>query len=123
MNDNHFTSELRTVTTPLGDVTTFDRDSGGRPSAVTLPWGAQKTYGYTDSDANPETVTLPQGTTLSFTYDTARREKTRTGSLGESRSFNYGKQDRLESMTDAPPRTSTTRPVASPASSIRMAAA
>jgi RHS repeat-associated protein len=100
-SDSHFTSELRTVRTPLGDVTTFDRDSAGRPSATTLPWGAQKTYAYADNDANPETVTLPQGTSLSFQYDAAKRETRRTSSAGESRSFTYGKQDRLQTMTDA----------------------
>jgi RHS repeat-associated protein len=100
-NDNHFTSELRTVRTPLGDVTRFDRDSAGRPSAVTLPWGAQKTYAYADNDANPEVVTLPQGTTLSYLYDAAKRETSRTSSNGESRSFVYGKNDRVASMTDA----------------------
>jgi YD repeat-containing protein len=100
-SDSHFTSELRTVRTPLGDVTTFDRDSAGRPSATTLPWGAQKTYAYADNDANPETVTLPQGTSLSFQYDAAKRETRRTSSIGESRSFTYGKQDRLQTMTDA----------------------
>jgi RHS repeat-associated protein len=101
MSDSHFTSELRTVRTPLGDLTTFDRDSVGRPSATTLPWGAQKTYAYADNDANPETVTLPQGTTLSYTYDAVKRETRRTSTAGESRSFTYGKQDRLQTMTDA----------------------
>jgi YD repeat-containing protein len=100
-SDSHFTSELRTVRTPLGDVTTFDRDSAGRPSSVTLPWGAQKSYAYADNDANPETVTLPQGTTLSYQYDAAKRETQRTSSLGETRSFTYGKQDRIQTMTDA----------------------
>ena len=77
------------------------RDSAGRSSSVTLPWGAQKSYAYADNDANPETVTLPQGTTLSFQYDAAKRETRRTSSLGETRSFTYGRQDRIQTMTDA----------------------
>jgi YD repeat-containing protein len=68
---------------------------------VTLPWGAQKAYSYTDVDANPESVSLPQGTTLSFTYDAAKREVSRTSSAGDNRSFVYGPNDRLASMTDA----------------------
>jgi len=100
-SDGHFTSELKSVTTPLGSTTTYNRDAAGRPSSVTLPWGATKTYGYTDADALPETVTLPQGTTLTYAYDSAKREVSRTSSAGESRSFVYGAGDRLLSMTDA----------------------
>jgi len=44
-------------------------------------------------------VTLPQGTTLTFTHDTSLRETSRVTSLGESRSFTYGPNDRIESMT------------------------
>jgi RHS repeat-associated protein len=99
--DGLVTSELHAVRTPRGDVTTFERDSSGRPSRVTLPWGAQKSYAYSDADANPESVTLPQGTTLAYTYDTAKREVSRTSSAGESRGFVYGPNDRLASMTDA----------------------
>jgi RHS repeat-associated protein len=99
--DGLFTSELQSVRTPRGDVTTYERDSSGRPSRVTLPWGAQKAYSYTDADAHPESVSLPQGTTLSFTYDAAKREVSRTSGAGDNRSFVYGPNDRLASMTDA----------------------
>jgi len=94
------------VRTPLGSTTTYNRDAAGRPSSVVLPWGAQKTYAYTDADTLPETVTLQQGTTLSYAYDSAKREVSRTSSAGESRSFVYGAGDRLQSMIDA---TGTTR--------------
>ena len=100
-----FEHHLHSVTSPMGETTRFERGSNGRIERVVYPDGGEKVIVY-GADGMPDTVTLPQGTTLTYQHDEALREVSRTSSLGETRSFTYGPNDRIETMTD---NTGTTR--------------
>jgi RHS repeat-associated protein len=95
----NFSHMLSQVTSPMGEVTKFERGTNGRINKVTYPDGGTRQIAY-DAANRPKTITLPQGTVVSLGYDALGRETSRTTSTGEFRTFSYGPNNRVESMTD-----------------------
>jgi len=95
-----FGHALASVTSPLGETTTYHRNTAGRLDLITYPDNGTRSITY-DTRGLPVTTVLPQGTTVSRAFDSAFRETQRTTSTGETRSMTYGVMDRVETMTDA----------------------
>jgi len=101
----NFSHLLNQVTSPMGEVTKFERDTNGRITKVTYPDGGTRTISY-DASNRPQQIALPQGTIVNLSHDSFGRETSRTTSTGEFRHLTYGIGDRIETMTD---NTGTTR--------------
>jgi RHS repeat-associated protein len=95
----NFTHMLSQVTSPMGEVTKFERGTNGRISKVTYPDGGTRTISY-DAVNRPQTIVLPQGTVVNLSHDALGRETSRTTSTGEFRNLTYGVGDRIETMED-----------------------
>jgi RHS repeat-associated protein len=95
----NFSHMLSQVTSPMGEVTKFERGTNGRINKVTYPDGGTRTLAY-DAANRPQTITLPQGTVVNLSHDSLGRETSRTTSTGEFRTLTYGVGDRIETMTD-----------------------
>jgi RHS repeat-associated protein len=105
---SNFTHLLSQVTSPMGEVTKFERGENGRISKVTYPDGGIRQITY-DSKNRPGLIELPQGQVVSLDYDTVGREISRTvynrdgqalTPTGEFRTLSYGVGDRIEEMED-----------------------
>ena len=95
----NFSHMLSQVTSPMGEVTKFERGTNGRISKVTYPDSGTRTIAY-DASNRPSTITLPQGTVVNLGHDSLGRETSRTTSTGEFRYLAYGVKNRVESMQD-----------------------
>ena len=88
------------VTSPMGEVTKFERGTNGRINKVTYPDNGTRTITY-GADQRPQTITLPQGTVVTLHHDASRsRDSSRRPNTGEFRDLTYGPGDRIETMTD-----------------------
>jgi RHS repeat-associated protein len=105
---SNFAHLLSQVTSPMGEVTKFERGANGRISKVTYPDGGIRQLTY-DSKNRPGLIELPQGQVVSLEYDTVGREISRTvynrdgqalTPTGEFRMLSYGVGDRIEEMED-----------------------
>lgn len=103
--------QLRTFTSPEGEVTQRDYTAQGQLASVTLPWGASTGMVY-GADGEVDTQTLASGETVTFTHDAAGRLLSRTAGAQDFATFAYGAGDRVTSSTDATGTTSYAHDVA-----------
>ncbi len=90
----------------LGRVTSYTRDSNGRPTRIDHPDGSYETFTY---NAYGQTLThrLRNGGTESFAYDSAGRMTSHTDALGSVTNYTYHSDGRLASETDPLGRTTS----------------
>lgn len=112
--------DLRSITDPLGRVTTRFTDVLGRLVSITDPFGRRSRFEYDvldrttlaqdalgqltqmtyDNHANLLTVTDPRGGLTQHTYDAKNRLATRVDPLNQPESFQYDGKDNLSQHTD-----------------------
>ena len=81
-------SERTSMTTPLGQTTSYTYDINGNLIAEIDPTGRQTRFGY-DSVGEPTSVTNPNGDTTSYAYDDKGNRVAVTDPLGRETQFTY----------------------------------
>ncbi len=91
--------QLTQIARPDGQTVTFNYDTAGRPSVMTLPQGSVQ-FGYDVQTGNLTTATAPEGGVLSFTYDgTLPTQEGWTGEVSGSVSRAYENSFRVISRS------------------------
>ena len=91
---------LSSMTSPLGDVTSWAYNARGQLASMTYPDATVAEFDY-GTHGQVSQQRQPNGTQIDFTYNTAGDELTRTSSTGESRSYSHGLNSRVETATNA----------------------
>ena len=89
------------VTTPLGRVTEWVRDSKGRMTGIEVPSGAEWQFAYVNDWSVVETVTDPLSNETTYEYDSRLNESKVIDALNHETETEYDDLDMPKEVTDA----------------------
>jgi RHS repeat-associated protein len=89
---------IASLTSPVGDVLTVNRDSNGQLTTVASSQGQQLSFTY-GTGGRIASVTGPAGT-VSYGYDTNGNQTSFTNTAGKTTSYGYDTANRLTTITD-----------------------